>query len=117
MIDNEISVPVNNLFFDFAKSELLPSSIPELKRVALIIKSNKLKVELDGHTDNIGNDKQNQILSEQRALAVKTFLISEGCSSDALTSIGYGKSKPVATNVKTDTGRAKNRRVELKFIK
>ena len=116
MVENEISVPVNNLFFAFAKSELLPASIPELKRVAVIIKSNKLKVELHGHTDYIGSDEMNQILSEQRTLAVKTFLVSLGCSSDDLTSIGYGETRPVATN-ETDAGRAKNRRVEIKFIK
>lgn len=116
MIDEGIAVPINNLFFDFGKYDLLPYSIPELKRVAGIIKINNLKVEISGHTDNIGNFSNNQILSEQRANAVKTFLIDEGCDESLLTTIGYGKSKPVASN-DTEEGRAKNRRVELKFIK
>jgi outer membrane protein OmpA-like peptidoglycan-associated protein/Mg-chelatase subunit ChlD len=116
MIDDGTAVPVNNLFFNFNESTLLPYSIPELKRVAQIMKSKKLKVEISGHTDNIGGIEQNQFLSEQRALSVKNFLIGEGCSADNLATIGYGKTKPVATN-DTDIGRAKNRRVEMKFLK
>ncbi|MDA3880263.1 MAG: OmpA family protein [Prolixibacteraceae bacterium] len=116
MINKNITVSVNNLFFDFAKSTLLPMSIPELKRVASIIIDNNLKVELSGHTDNVGNDKQNQVLSEDRANTVKQFLINQGCSPGELTAIGYGESKPVASN-DSDEGRAKNRRVEIKLIK
>jgi len=116
MIEDGTAVPVNNLFFNFAESELLPYSLPELKRVASIIKSNNLKVEISGHTDNIGDDKQNQILSEKRASAVKDYLVNEGCFQDNLAIIGFGKTKPVASN-DSDEGRAKNRRVELKFIK
>lgn len=115
MIDFGTAVPVNNLFFNFAESKLLPPSLPELRRIAVIIKSRDLKVELGGHTDIIGDDQQNQVLSEQRAAAVKEFLISEGCVAEKLITVGYGRSKPVAPN-DTDAGRAKNRRVELKFI-
>ena len=67
MIDFGTAVPVNNLFFNFAESKLLPPSLPELRRIAVIIKSRDLKVELGGHTDIIGDDQQNQVLSEQRA--------------------------------------------------
>ncbi|MFZ4399508.1 MAG: OmpA family protein [Bacteroidales bacterium] len=116
MIEEGTAVPVNNLFFNYAKAELLPYSIPELKRVAQIIKSRKLKVEISGHTDNVGTDEQNQLLSEQRAMAVKVFLSNEGCLADNLTTIGYGKSKPITSN-DNEAGRAKNRRVELKLIK
>ena len=104
------------MFFDFGKYNLLPYSIPELKRVASIIKINNLKVEIDGYTDNIGDDRSNQVLSEQRANSVKEFLISEGCDASLLTIIGFGKTKPVASN-ENENGRAKNRRVELKFVK
>ncbi len=115
MIEEEIAVPINNLFFNFAQSSLLEYSLPELRRVAKIIKKNNLSVEISGHTDNIGNDADNQILSEKRADAVKEFLINENCEADKLHTIGYGATKPVATN-DTEAGRAKNRRVELKFI-
>jgi len=114
MADDGSSVPVNNLFFNFSESVLLPYSFPELKRVASIIKANHLKVEISGHTDNIGNDEMNQTLSEQRALAVRNFLINEGCVLENLIIKGYGKTKPVSTN-ETEEGRAKNRRVELKL--
>ena len=116
MIEEGTAVPINNLFFDFGKYNLLPYSIPELKRVASIIKINNLKVEIDGYTDNIGDDRSNQVLSEQRANSVKEFLISEGCDASLLTIIGFGKTKPVASN-ENENGRAKNRRVELKFVK
>ncbi len=116
MIEDGIAVPINNLFFDFGKYNILPLSIPELKRVASIIKTNSLKVQISGHTDNIGDDKSNQILSEQRAKAVKDFLLNEGCDTSLLTTFGFGKTKPIASN-ENDPGRAKNRRVELKFVK
>jgi outer membrane protein OmpA-like peptidoglycan-associated protein len=116
MIEEGTSVPINNLFFDFAKYDLLPYSIPELQRIATIIKTNNLKVEIDGHTDNIGDEKTNQILSEKRANSVKEFLVNEGCDVSLLTIVGFGETKPVATN-ENEAGRAKNRRVEFKFIK
>jgi outer membrane protein OmpA-like peptidoglycan-associated protein len=116
MVEDGTAVPVNNLFFNFSENSLLPYSLPELKRVAVIIKSNNLKVEISGHTDNVGDDKKNQILSEQRALAVKEYLVKEGCLPDNLIVVGYGKTKPIASN-ESEAGRAKNRRVELRFIK
>jgi outer membrane protein OmpA-like peptidoglycan-associated protein len=116
MIEEGTSVPINNLFFDFAKYDLLSYSIPELQRIATIIKTNNLKVEIDGHTDNIGDEKTNQILSEKRANSVKEFLVNEGCDVSLLTIVGFGKTKPVASN-ENEAGRAKNRRVEFKFIK
>lgn len=116
MIEDGTAVPVNNLFFNFSASSLLPYSLPELKRVASIIKSNHLKIEISGHTDNYGDDKQNQSLSEQRALSVKEFLVNEGCDADFMSVVGYGETHPVASN-DTEAGRAKNRRVELRIMK
>lgn len=115
MINDGSAVPVNNLFFSIAVSSLLPHSIPELKRVASIIKKNNLKVEISGHTDSDGDEASNQKLSELRAQAVKDFLIQEGCNSSNLIIIGHGESKPIVSN-ETEEGKAKNRRVELKFI-
>lgn len=116
MIDQGLAVPITNLFFNTNESVILPYSIPELKRVAAIIKSRKLKVEISGHTDNQGDPKKNLSLSENRALAVKEFFIQEGFNPAILNTIGYGASKPIADN-KTEAGRAKNRRVELRIIK
>ncbi|MBQ6277495.1 MAG: OmpA family protein [Bacteroidales bacterium] len=115
MIEDGLAVPINNLFFNTGKSDLLPYSIPELRRVAEIIKSKKLSVEIAGHTDNVGEDDMNQRLSEQRAQAVKDFLVGEGCSPQKLKTIGYGSTRPVASN-KTEEGRKQNRRVELRFV-
>lgn len=116
MIEKGISVPMNNLFFDFAKHYLLSTSIPELKRIAKLINRYNLKVVISGHTDNVGEDKSNQLLSERRAKSVKDFLILCGCNENLLQTIGYGESKPIDTN-ENEIGRANNRRVEIKFIK
>jgi outer membrane protein OmpA-like peptidoglycan-associated protein len=69
-------------------------------------------IDVDGHTDSQGTEEKNQTLSENRAAAVKTYLVSKGISEDRLKSTGYGSTKPVADN-KTAAGRAKNRRTEL----
>jgi outer membrane protein OmpA-like peptidoglycan-associated protein len=116
MIEESIPARINNLFFNTGESVLLPASIPELKRVAGIIKKNNLKVEILGHTDIVGDDKMNQTLSEKRAASVKEFLVKEGCQETMMKTTGYGKTKPVARN-DTEEGRAKNRRVEIKFLK
>lgn len=116
MVNEGTAVPVNNLFFNFAESSPLPYSTPELKRVAKIIKTNGLKVEVSGHTDNVGDESKNQTLSEQRATAVKAFLVKEGCNEELFVTVGYGRTRPVASN-ETEEGRSKNRRVELRFVK
>jgi outer membrane protein OmpA-like peptidoglycan-associated protein len=116
MVEDGTVVILNNLFFNPSESVILTASIPELKRIAAIIKTNNLKVTLAGHTDNVGDDKQLQSLSEQMADAVKTFFVKEGCFSDKITFEGFGKTRPIAPN-ETEAGRAKNKRVELEFIK
>ena len=72
-------------------------------------------MEIIGHTDNKGENKTNQVLSENRANAVKTFLVGRGCEEGTLHTIGYGETKPIADN-NSEIGRAKNRRVELRFV-
>jgi outer membrane protein OmpA-like peptidoglycan-associated protein len=115
MIDNGIAVPVNNLFFNVAKAELLPFSIPELKRVAAIIIDKGIKIEISGHTDSDGEEADNILLSQKRTQSVKDFLVKMGVSPDQITTIGYGESKPIMTN-DTPEGKAKNRRVEIRFV-
>lgn len=116
MIDQGIAVSMNNLFFAFGKYFVLPASYPELKRIAKIIERYDLKVEIDGHTDDVGNDESNLILSDKRAAAVKEYLVRLGCKEEMLITHGYGESKPLHPN-DNDANRAKNRRVELRLIK
>lgn len=115
MKEQKTSVRLDNLFFDTDKSDLLPYSIPELRRVAKIIASNNLRVEIAGHTDSNGDDNYNLALSMRRAEAVKAFLVQEGCSESLFEVVGFGETKPAATN-DTEEGRAKNRRVEMRFL-
>lgn len=109
-----ITLPLNNLFFETAKYEILPESFVELDRWAEIIQTNNLKVEIHGHTDNVGNAGNNQTLSQNRANSVRTYLISKGCKENQLTATGFGETKPVANN-DGEEGRSKNRRVEIKI--
>lgn len=116
MISENVEVPINNLFFETGKSDLLPESRSELNRVAVILKSLKCSVEISGHTDNKGNPEKNQTLSEDRANAVKKYLINQGCLSGWFTAVGYGQDRPKDTN-DTAEGRQHNRRVEIKLKK
>ena len=80
--------------------------------LALLEKDASIKVEVQGHTDNVGTDAYNQTLSDSRAAAVVGWLTQHGIAAARLTSKGYGKTKPVADNG-SDLGRARNRRVEI----
>ncbi len=106
-------VALYGVLFDFNKSTLQPASDAVLQPVANIMAADKtLKLEVQGHTDNVGADAYNQTLSEARAKSVATWLTQHGVAADRLTAKGYGKTKPVADNG-SDEGRAKNRRVEI----
>jgi outer membrane protein OmpA-like peptidoglycan-associated protein len=106
-------VALYGVLFDFNKSTLQSTSDAVLQQVANLLTTDKtLKLEVQGHTDNVGNDTYNQKLSEDRAHAVVVWLTAHGVSANRLTSRGYGKTMPIADN-STDPGRAKNRRVEI----
>lgn len=106
-------VALYGVLFDFNKSTLKPESDPVLQRVLGVLqKDASLKVEVQGHTDNVGNDAYNQKLSEARAKSVVGWLTGHGIAADRLSFKGYGKTVPVASN-DDDAGRAKNRRVEI----
>ena len=106
-------VAIYGVLFDFNKSTLQAASDPVLQQILdLLKKSPALKLEIQGHTDNVGGDAYNQTLSEARAKAVVTWLTGHGVAVARLTAKGYGKTKPMADNT-TDAGRAKNRRVEI----
>ncbi len=109
-------VVLNNIFFDVGKSDLRPESSAELNRLVDIMnKQPTLKIEISGHTDNVGNAELNQTLSESRAQSVVKFLVEKGISESRLTAVGYGSTKPVAPNT-TAEGRQKNRRTEFQIL-
>lgn len=107
---------LQNILFSFGKYDLLPRSYVELDKVVLILQQNPTyKIEIMGHTDNIGNKSSNIILSENRAKAVETYLISKKIAPDRISVQGFGSGKPIANNG-SETGRAKNRRVEFRLM-
>jgi outer membrane protein OmpA-like peptidoglycan-associated protein len=106
-------VALYGVLFDFNKSTLQPASDGVLQQVAALMAANPaLKIEVQGHTDNVGGDAYNQSLSQARALSVMSWLSAHGVAGARMTAKGYGKTMPVADN-STDEGRAKNRRVEI----
>lgn len=111
------TVKLNNLFFDHDKYELKPESYPELNRLLKFIDDYDVElIEIGGHTDNSGSEAYNKKLSNQRANAVKEYLMLHNCDAEKLKTVGYGASKPVSDN-STEEGRAKNRRVEIKILR
>ena len=106
-------VALYGVLFDFDKSTLQPVSDAVLEKILALLKQDAaLKLEIQGHTDNVGNEAYNLKLSDARARSVVTWLTQHGIAAARLTSKGYGMSKPIAPNT-NDEGRAKNRRVEI----
>jgi outer membrane protein OmpA-like peptidoglycan-associated protein len=106
-------VSMSDVLFDFNQATLKPGAQLRLAKVSGIIMAYPdLKLEIDGFTDNKGTPQYNMTLSDKRAKAVRDFLVSQGVSTDAVTTKGFGESNPVATNA-TAAGRQQNRRVEL----
>lgn len=103
--------------FDFDKATLRQEDITIINRDAASLEEwGNVNIEVAGHTDSRGSDEYNMNLSQQRAEAVRNYLVSKGIAADRLSAKGYGESQPVAGN-DTDEGRFKNRRVELVRIK
>lgn len=109
------SVILKNIFFDTNSSDLKPESKTELEKLSAFLKQNaKVKVEISGHTDNVGEDKSNLFLSDKRAKSVVDYIIKSGIAAERLLAKGYGETKPITTN-DSEEGRAKNRRTECKI--
>ncbi len=109
-------IRLNNLFFVFATDKLIDESLGELNQLVATLNNNpKMKIEIGGHTDSKGSDEYNLNLSGRRAKAVVNYLIEKGISENRLTSKGYGKTKPIASN-DTEEGQQQNRRVEFKVL-
>jgi outer membrane protein OmpA-like peptidoglycan-associated protein len=104
-------VVLENVLFKTNESTLLKESFKTLdKLVDQLQKNNQIKIKIEGHTDNTGNETDNQKLSEKRAQKIVSYLISKGIDSNRLLSVGFGSKQPIASN-ETEEGRAKNRRV------
>ncbi len=115
-IETNASIVLKNIFFDSNKSELKTESQSELDKLVQLLNENPgLKIEISGHTDNVGKPSDNLTLSNNRAKSVIDYLISKNIPPQRLTAKGYGETRPVADN-KTDEGRAMNRRTEMRVI-
>lgn len=111
------SIVLDNIFFEFNKTALLPKSYTELDKISHFVLSNNIKlIEIGGHTDSEGSVSYNQKLSEGRARSVVGYLKSKGIQAERMQARGYGELKPIDTNLSED-GRAVNRRVEFTLLK
>jgi OOP family OmpA-OmpF porin len=112
-----VSIP-GNIVFDTGKATLKQGAGSEvvLDQLKLFLDQNKqvTKLRIEGHTDNVGNDADNQTLSGQRALTIKTYLVGKGVARERLLAAGFGETKPIADN-STEEGKAQNRRTEFKI--
>jgi outer membrane protein OmpA-like peptidoglycan-associated protein len=107
---------VENILFNSGKATMRSESFDEVDKLANLLKKNyKVRIEVSGHTDNVGSATMNKKLSKERALTVKNFLVSRGVEQDRIEHEGYGFDQPIAPNT-TAEGKAKNRRVEVKIL-
>jgi OOP family OmpA-OmpF porin len=110
------SIVLNNLFFESAKAELLPFSLPELRKIGRLMSLNSaMKIEVSGHTDNVGKDPDNLLLSQKRANAVRDHLVKQGIPSSRIVPKGYGETKPLNDN-SDEEKRQLNRRIEFRVL-
>ncbi|RIV43903.1 OmpA family protein [Flagellimonas pelagia] len=116
-VQKQLNDYARTILFDTGKSSIKAESTSVMVDIIQILNEYpNAKFTVEGHTDSQGSDATNQALSEKRANAVRDFLIDKGISASRLTAIGYGESKPIATN-NTRAGRAQNRRVEINLVK
>lgn len=114
-VAKKIDYAANNIYFATGKHTLLNKSFKGLDDVVKEMKADAgLQIAINGHTDDIGSDASNMKLSENRAAAVKAYLVKKGIDESRVKAIGFGETQPVADN-KTAAGRQKNRRVELEL--
>jgi outer membrane protein OmpA-like peptidoglycan-associated protein len=115
-IEVGMSYNLNDIYFDFNSADLRPESkivIEEFKN--FLFENPTIKVSIQGHTDNVGNDQDNLILSESRARSVYQHLLDLGMPANRIDYKGFGESKPVVSNA-TESGRSRNRRTEFVII-
>jgi len=111
------SIVLKDINFDSGKATLKSTSYKALNELAeFMLLKKTLEIELSGHTDNTGDAALNLKLSEQRAIAVKNYLVSKGVNTNRIKAVGYGDTKPIASN-DTDEGKLQNRRTEINVTK
>lgn len=116
-LEENVSITLNNLFFDFDKAVLRPESFPELDRIVTLMNEKpSMEIEISGHTDSSGPDQYNMNLSEKRANSVVQYLIDKSVTKERMTILFFGENNPVDSN-DTAEGRKRNRRVEFKILK
>jgi outer membrane protein OmpA-like peptidoglycan-associated protein len=118
-INKEAIIPEyipNKISFEVGNATLTKESLPELDRIYESLKLSTKRIEISGHTNNVGEKEKLQKLSEDRALAVYNYLLIKGLSKERMSYHGYGDTKPILSN-DTEEGKIKNRRVEIKIIK
>ncbi len=112
----KFSGAIRGITFETNKAIIRPASYPTLfEALAVFQEYDDLRFEIQGHTDNVGDDDFNLDLSQRRAEAVKLWFLANGLSPDRMLSLGYGETVPIADNI-TDAGRAQNRRVEFQLV-
>lgn len=109
-----IAEVTKNLEYNFAKASVRTAYFTNLNKLAKLVIDDDYVVSLRGHADSIGQFKPNWVLSEKRAVEVKDYLIAKGVKKDHIVTIPFGSTVPIASN-KTETGRQKNRRVEIRL--
>lgn len=108
---------LKNIYFDYDRATFKTESYSDLNKLESMLRQNsQIKVEISGHTDAYGHWQYNRTLSQKRAEAVKDFLTKKGIDTRRIKAVGYGESKPLATNDDEDEGRELNRRVEFKVL-
>ncbi|WP_051296249.1 OmpA family protein [Eisenibacter elegans] len=110
------TIRLNNLFFASGSYALQPNSFPELNRLADFLKANpQVRIQVEGHTDSVGDAGSNQVLSQNRVGSVQQYLLQKGIAANRLQTKGFGATTPVADN-NTEAGRQQNRRVEIRIL-
>ncbi len=116
-VQKQLNDYARTILFDTGRSSIKAESTSVMVDIIQILNEYpNAKFTVEGHTDSVGRESTNQKLSEERANAVRDFLIDKGIASDRLSAIGFGEAKPIATN-NTRAGRAQNRRVEINLVK
>ena len=114
-IKKKVDIAAKNILFVTGSAKLQTKSFKGLNEVAQIMKDNPgMSLAIDGHTDAVGSDEKNMVLSQNRANAVKDYLVKKGIEESRITATGHGETMPIADN-KTAAGRQQNRRSELKL--
>ncbi len=108
---------LRNVYFEFGTSQLRKESDPILNQLLTFLTTNpNIRIEVSGHTDNIGSKQANLIVSQRRAESVKTWLVEKGIDPSRIATTGYGESRPMASNDDEVDGRALNRRIEFRVL-